>query len=193
LVFGIILFNLLGLDGDLGAFLLLHRGSCTHYLGDDRGEEAPGSPRASRELVLGCGGPPSSEVRTSSSLSSTTCTCSAAASFRRRRHPGAPFCSRLPGRATVSGESSGAACVGFVCFTSAPPAPSPSPTPHSAFYSAWELKAPLSLRAYSASADNLALALTGQVDLPVGPFAGTQYASCVTDLPLRPATTPRMN
>jgi hypothetical protein len=47
--------------------------------------------------------------------------------------------------------------VGFVCFTSAPPAPSPSRTPLSAFYSAWELKAPLSLRTYSASADYLGL------------------------------------
>jgi hypothetical protein len=48
------------------------------------------------------------------------CTRPAAVSFRRRRHPGAPSFSRLPGMTTASGEGGDAACVGFACFTSAP-------------------------------------------------------------------------
>jgi hypothetical protein len=80
---------------------------------------------------------------------------------------------------------------GNVRFTSAvPPAPSPSPTPPLCVLlglgatSAFVATDLLGERGLSCSG------FTGQVDLPVGPFAGTQYASCVTDLPLRPATTP---
>jgi hypothetical protein len=80
---------------------------------------------------------------------------------------------------------------GNVRFTSAvPPAPSPSPTPPLCVLLGLGAKRAFVATDLLGERGLSCIGFTGQVDLPVGPFAGTQYASCVTDLPLRPATTP---